>query len=377
MKILYDYETMIIQNIGGVSRYHYELARHIRKQNDVDIPVLFSRNYYFEKYFKKKAWNYQNRYLKWFLRKINAVYTFGVLTKAYLSGKPYDVIHSTFYNPDYIYLYYKLIDKNHRSKFFITIYDMIQEMEASERPNMKRSARAKKKALGVADGIIAISQKTKDDLLEYYPFVQEDRIKVIYLSSNKTSEKQPQNNNKRIFDYKYVLFVGERVERKNFRRVLEAMGKIHKDMPDLHLVCTGGGKFNEEEEQLIENAGMKGLVCQKFFDDEDLYSLYANAECFIFPSLYEGFGLPILEAWSRNCPVLLSTASCFPEIAQDAALYFDGNSTDEIEMCLRKMVESDELKNEFREKGRRRLADFSWGKMARETQQWYSEIIEK
>ena len=374
MKILYDYEALITQKIGGVSRYHYELADYLRKTNDVHVPVLFSRNYYFEKYFKKPAYKYEGRYLKWFLRKVNAVYTFGILTKAYITKKPYDIVHSTFYHPDYLYPYYKYIDKTHKTKYVITIHDMIQEMEANEHPNMKRSAHAKEKALHIADGIIAISQHTKEDLLHYYPFVKEDKIEVIYESCNK---EKTGKTDERIFDYKYVLFVGDRVERKNFKRVVEALGHMHKDYPDLHLVCTGGGSLKQEEEALIEKAGLKGYVCQKFFDDEELYSLYANAECYIFPSLYEGFGLPILEAWARNCPVLLSTASCFPEIAQEAALYFNGNKTEEIEKCLRAVIDSDELKDELRKKGKERLAYFSWSKTAQETNSWYKKVKKK
>jgi len=373
MKILYDYEIMIMQKIGGVSRYHYELAKRISRNNEVRVPVLFSQNYYFKYFFHKKIFKYSNRYLKWILRKINAIYTFCIISNAYLKGKPYDIIHSTFYNPDYIYLYYKILDKTHKTKYIITIHDMIQEFEANKFPNMKRSAKSKKKALLVADGIISVSKQTQKDLINIYPFVSINKIKTIYLGCNKKQNIKSNTKFSRIRN-RYILFVGQRNARKNFYIVLLAMKKIHKLIPDIHLQCAGGSTFNSTELSKINELGLKDFVHQAFFKDEELYNLYANAECLIYPSLYEGFGLPILEAWSQNCPVLLSHSSCFPEIGGDAALYFNGKSEDEIVKQFLTLLSSTTLREELIQKGRKRLKMFSWDKMSQKTLDWYKTI---
>jgi glycosyltransferase involved in cell wall biosynthesis len=109
--------------------------------------------------------------------------------------------------------------------------------------------------------------------------------------------------------------------------------------------------------------------------DNQLAYVYSKALAFIFPSLYEGFGIPILEAFSCGCPVLLSNKSCFPEVAQDAAIYFDPQNSESILQAIEKVLIDKKLRSEKIEKGFKRLRDFSWQKMALHTENVYKSIL--
>ena len=283
----------------------------------------------------------------------------------FLKGEPYNIIHPTYYYPDYLKYIPGYIRK--KTKLIITVYDLICEIFYPDSENLQKRAEIIQKA----DGIIAISEKTKEDLMRIYPSVPEERIRVIYLGN---SMRAPANQILKKFPAKYILMVGNRDKYKNGNIVLKALKKAKKVIDDLQLVCAGGGPLTDVEIRLMEELGVKESVIQMSLTDEELYYAYQGAECFIFPSLYEGFGIPILEAFYCKCPVILSNASCFPEIAQDSALYFDPNDEEELaeKICL--LLQTPSLANKLIEKGNERLKMFSWENTVAETYKFYKEI---
>jgi len=171
----------------------------------------------------------------------------------------------------------------------------------------------------------------------------------------------------------YILFTGQRNGYKNFGKFAEAIAPLLIRY-DLRLICTGQA-FTKEEEAFLFKHKIGDRVTSKFVSDSELRDIYAKAILFAFPSLYEGFGIPILEAFSSGCPVVLSNASCFPEIAEDAAVYFDPNSIEDMREAIGRVLQDSSLQSTLAKKGHDRLASFSWEKTTRNTAQVYSSLL--
>lgn len=136
---------------------------------------------------------------------------------------------------------------------------------------------------------------------------------------------------------RYILFVGDRTSYKNFQRLAEAFSIIHQTDAHLHLICAGK-PFSKAESELISRIGIASHTLRISVNDQHLKELYNRALLFVYPSYYEGFGIPILEAYTCNCPVALSQASCFPEIAENAAAYFDPFSVSSMAEAIKSVI---------------------------------------
>jgi glycosyltransferase involved in cell wall biosynthesis len=168
--------------------------------------------------------------------------------------------------------------------------------------------------------------------------------------------------------------VGVRADYKNFNRLIKAYALYHQKFPDVKLVCTSH-PFSSQEYSLFEQYGVNDVVLNISANETLMNQLYQNALFFIYPSLYEGFGMPILEAWMNNCPVVLSDASCFPEICGDAGLYFNPNETEEMLASMIIMTEDDGLRKLLIEKGDMRVKEFSWERCAKEHEAVYKSLL--
>ena len=235
--------------------------------------------------------------------------------------------------------------------------------------NMKRKLAWVKKESRL---IIAVSENTKRDIVEVLG-IPEDRIRVVYEAADEIFSKQYSVNSiqpikkKYGIEGKYILAVGTREPRKNIDRVIEAHNLLISQYPDLSLVIAG--KFGWGEEKLkIKNEKLKILG---YVPKEDLAPLYAGAECFVYPSLYEGFGLPVLEAMSSRCPVVTSNASSLPEVAGNAAVLVNPENIEDIAGGIERAMEN---RTELIKKGLTRAKEFSWEKTARQTLKIYEEV---
>ena len=176
------------------------------------------------------------------------------------------------------------------------------------------------------------------------------------------------------FSFPYVLFVGARLLYKNFGPFVEECAIVIEHHPKLHIVCTGS-PFSEDEQKLIAEHNLSQNIIQLFASEQELQSLYQNAVAFVYPSAYEGFGMPILEAFSCECPVMLNNASCFPEVGGDAAIYFDINRRGDLaEHILSFYKTSSYDRNALIIKGKERLKQFSWNKSAQKLKQIYNNL---
>jgi glycosyltransferase involved in cell wall biosynthesis len=278
-----------------------------------------------------------------------------------LNRNKFDVFHPTYYNP---YFLGKL-----KKPYVITVHDMIHEKFESWIKDRK-TIELKRKSITNASKIIAISENTKKDVMDIYG-IEENRFAVVH---HGYSVDLSQSNYVDCLPEKYVLFVGVRAGYKNFRLFLEAFALINKLWKDVELVCTGS-KFTEEELSLISKMGLTGKVKRFFVTDGQLTYLYQHALCFVYPSLYEGFGIPILEAFAAKCPIALSKTSCFPEIARDGGAYFDPSDCESMVKTIAKIIEDNDYKENLVKKGSVVLSDYSWTKMALQTVEVYKSLI--
>lgn len=366
MKILYDHQIFTSQKYGGISRYFYELVKEFDEMGDVeiDIPLVISNNHYIsEKQYTKhldllpnKQFRGKHRVFNLF-NKPNSIYE--------LKKQNFDIFHPTYYDP---YFLKYLGDKS----FVLTVYDMIHEKFSELFPVNNQVSKNKKLLVQKATKVIAISQSTKQDLIELFG-TDESKIEVIYLGNSMIID------NKKGFDInlsnKYILFVGSRGGYKNFDKFLNAVSWLLKEDKDLHLICVGGGGFSTDELVKIETMKIKNQVTQYNLNDDILAYFYSKALAFIFPSLYEGFGIPALESFACGCPLICSDTSSLPEIAEDGAVYFDPYSEDSICEAIEKVIYDEILQDELRKKGFEQLKKFSWEKTAMETKRVYESIM--
>lgn len=223
-----------------------------------------------------------------------------------------------------------------------------------------------------AKRIITISNSSKDDIIKYYN-LEPDKVKVIYPGTKKISNLKTQISNvdklreKYKLTKKYILFVGTLQPRKNIERLVEAFAKFKSE--DLELVIIGKkGWMYEEILKSPQKFKVENHV--KFLDyvpDEDMPEFYKNAIFFVLPSLYEGFGLPVLEAMKYGCPVLASNVSSLPEAGGQAALYFDPEDVDDIVNKMKLVLDDKKMREIMREKGFEQVKKFSWKKAALQT----------
>jgi glycosyltransferase involved in cell wall biosynthesis len=230
-----------------------------------------------------------------------------------------------------------------------------------------------------ADKIIAVSQATKQQIIDIFK-VASEKIVVTYEGvSEKFRLIQDKIGVEKVLakygiKRPYILFVGTMDPRKNLVRLIKAFQEAKKTLSDLKLVIVGskGELYTPELNKLI-SAG--DIVLTGYVGEEDLAYLYNGADVFAFPSLYEGFGLPILEAMACGTPVITSQVYSMPEVAGDAALLVDPENIEEIAAAIRRLINDHELRKGLIEKGLARAKQFTWAKTAAETLAIYQEVI--
>ncbi len=218
-----------------------------------------------------------------------------------------------------------------------------------------------------AKKVIAVSKTTKKDIIKFYQ-VPEEKIEVIYNGYEKTSPQHP-SLIKEKKKGQYILYAGTLQPRKNIDTLIEAFYKFRKNYPEFKLVIVGkkGWLYEHIFKKVDELNLKKEVVFKGYVSDDELSVLYRDAFCFVMPSLYEGFGIPIVEAMSFGCPVISSFTSSLPEVGGDACLYFDPRSPQELAKKLKKLTENRKLRSDLIKKGRERIKLFSWQKCAEET----------
>lgn len=358
--ILYDNQIFDIQRFGGISRYFCEIMRRLSFKKD--IAVRYSINYYLTTYRLGKHRILLPRFIFKRFRKLCQNKN-KELSRKLLAQKKKFLFHPTYYDPYFL----EYIGNN---PYVITVHDMIHEKFPSFFSDAHEMIAQKKEVISRANRIIAISENTKRDIIELL-HIDPDKIDVIHHS---TSMKYFTGKQKLELPNTFLLFVGDRNFYKNFIRLARAFSKLSVQNEDLFLVCTGM-PFSITEKVVLDELDITDKVLQIKATDKQLSELYSRAKLFVFPSLYEGFGIPILEAYACYCPVALSNASCFPEIAGNAGIYFDPYSEASIFNAINEIINNDEKRTDLITKGNERLKLFSWEKTTILTENAYLKAL--
>jgi glycosyltransferase involved in cell wall biosynthesis len=361
MRLLFDNQIFHAQRFGGISRYFCELIIGLLSTSGVKVSynVGYTNNIHFKEanLIEGLGKNLPDRDFAGKKVVVKLSSTLKNIQQSYdIKKGQYDVFVPTYYNPYFL----KQIGNR---PFVLTVYDMIHELfpqyflneDSAEVPNKKLLIQKAKK-------VIAISESTKRDILKIYPEIDESKIEVVYLSH---SIDQKQQIKQLSLPEKYVLFVGKRGGYKNFNFFLESLMPLLKADKTLNLICTGPA-FTDDERSTFKKNGILNQLVHIHAADDDLRTLYSKALLFVFPSEYEGFGIPILEAMASGCPVVASNASSFPEVAGDAAIYFELNDSAGLTKAIRQVVTDEAVRNDLRLRGLKQAEKFSWDRTVAE-----------
>lgn len=376
MKIAYDPQIFLVETYGGISRYFCEIASRIAKEPSVQVSIIapMNSNAYLAHVPPGIVFGFQAPKTDLFQTKYGPNYPrralrgLGSLIGNWMlhAMKP-DIVHETYFSP------YRL--EARCSRRVLTICDMIHEKFASSFPRADKTARYKAQATERADHVICISESTRRDAIEILG-LHPDKTSVIYLGfdlmhvdGDRVGNLVSSTNNP------FLLYVGKRGGYKNFLGLLEAYATSPQLRTKYRLVCFGGGALNLDEQKAIHKLGLdSSQVMQLGGSDQLLASHYECASAFVYPSLYEGFGMPPLEAMSYGCPVVCSKTSSIPEVVGDAGEYFDPADIESMRAAIERVVTSDSYRKLLIAKGHDRLKCFSWDRCAAETLDIYRKL---
>lgn len=367
MNIAYDHQIFGWQRFGGISRYCFELANHLADVDSSEVKCSIVSPLFVNEYlhYAGPALEVKGiavppiRRTGRLYRTINKLLAPLVMVRS----RP-DILHETYYS--------KTTVAPSNCRIILTVHDMIHELYPEYFHSWDPTRDEKKAAVERADHIICISENTQRDLIRLLG-VPAEKTTVIYHGFALTQAKAATLAKHR---RPYLLFVGLRGGYKNFDRVLKAYALRPSLREEYDLVAFGGGGFNAKELEFIHSLGLDGVQVRHVGgDDGVLAALYKQAAMFVYPSLYEGFGIPPLEAMSYDCPVACSNTSSIPEVVGDAAVQFDPLDVESIANTLEKLAGDAGLQTELRGLGRSRVALFSWKKCALKTLEVYRRML--
>ncbi len=365
MRIAYDHQIFGWQKYGGISRYFFELANNIALDEAGEAAVispLHITSYLSAASPKLKIMGLAAPAI----RRTGRIYRTvnQLLVPSMMRRFAPDIVHETYY------AYNRTAPPS--SKVVLTVFDMIHERFPAYFSSWDPLQKEKAAAVQRADHIICISEHTRRDLIQLLG-VAEAKTSVVHLGFSLTSASEPITV---IGSRPYLLYVGARGGYKNFEGLLRAYSQSSAISRDYDLVAFGGGGLTPDEIRLIHELGLNdSKVRQVGGSDSVLAGLYRSAALFVYPSLYEGFGIPPLEAMSFNCPVACSSTSSIPEVVGDAARFFDPESPDSMIAAIESILTHDEIQSDLVARGQQRISQFSWEKCASQTQDVYRSIL--
>lgn len=369
MNILFDGQIFGLQRYGGISRYVVELTNALAALPGVRAGIV--------------APLHMNELLasaaetalcpSWFVptwrqsirRTLDAL-----MTEPQLALRSCNVMHATYY--------LRRRRPFGASRLVVTVHDMIHELfPDSFRPD-DPTRELKRAAVLAADHVICVSENTRQDLcrLLSVPF---DRTSVVHHGVAALSNLVETGTPRLPDGSPYLLYVGARGGYKNFSTLLRAVAGSRNLRSRFRIVAFGGGPLATSEREEIAGLGLEaGAVLHVAGDDAVLTAMYCSAACFVCPSCYEGFGMPLLEAMAANCPVIIAGASSLPEVAGPAAEYFDVNANYaelSLAAAIERVVDDSARHAELIHLGRTRAATFTWHQAAMQTLRSYQTAL--
>jgi glycosyltransferase involved in cell wall biosynthesis len=356
-KVVYDNIAFSLQKSGGVSGVWHELISRISKKQEFDCSFL-------EYEHAKENINRKNFLIPnhAFLKTRKIPLKLERFLNLELSYPDHFIFHSSYYRTC----------SSAKAKNVTTVHDFIHERFRSGIP-LYINHLQKKKALLNSDAIICVSESTKKDLLYYIPTIKKEKIFVVYNGiDNTVFKKLDMEKPSHILSLgNYVVYVGKREQTyKNFGSLVNAL----KEHPDLNLALVGGDTPSIKEMENLKKKLDGRVQYLANVDNQKLNILYNFSFALVYPSLYEGFGMPVIEAQSAGCPVIATNCSSIPEIVLDSAILTNSGSATELSQSL-ELLKNDAVRTTFINKGLSNATRFSWDKMGNEVADIYKAIL--
>ena len=359
MKVTFDDQIFRLQSRGGVSRYFAEIIREYRGSPDLGVEPVTPYKLVANHHLVESDSRYRLIPKEVAIRHPRGVRAINRLMNPLISRG--EVVHHTFYETRSLAI---------RAKARIcTIYDMIPEKFPELFPEGSPHA-GKRQVANACDGLLCISETIKEDLENCYGAID----KPVFVTPLGVSSRCFHDGATWPQDPPYVLHVGMRGGYKNFWTLLLAFARVAKACPDLKLLCAGP-PFHPEELGLFEQWNITDRVERVELSDAELPAVYAGALCAVVPSLYEGFGLPILEGFAAGCPVVAAKTPALCETGGDCALYFDPHDDLALAETIIALVENPSMSEQNVIRGRARARRYSWQQTARLTAEAYRAIV--
>jgi glycosyltransferase involved in cell wall biosynthesis len=361
VRVALDEQIFTIQEYGGISRLFFELARQFEGNPELGVEITPINAEVINRYLL------QDNSLVSKLQVREAKGKYRALAKYLLrrnSRADVDIVHNTFYLPHGLMGYAG-------SKRIVTIHDMIPEMLPKTRRRLDLLT-LKSKYIHQADHIICVSAATRGDLLRLHPDIQapitvvHHGVDPIFTPGVPRSSDLPEN---------YILFVGNRGQYKDADVLLKAFAMFSVENPATTLLFVGGGEFTSQELSLMKTLGILGKTQHRVLPDAEMSSAYGNALFTVFPSRFEGFGLPALESMACGTPTILANATSLPEVGGNAAEYFTPGDPNDLARVMISLAADSARQTALATLGTARASTFSWERCAAETADVYREAL--
>lgn len=367
MRIAFDHQIFCAQSFGGISRYFVNIANEISLMGeDVGIFAPLHRNHYLKLLPQSLV---HGRGVRRYFPKTGQMMLLPnrIIANSLIKKWAPEIVHETYYSK------VSCVPKNTCN--VLTVYDMIHELYPQWGSHWDQSTSLKRVAVDRADHVICISESTRNDLLEMYD-IDSRKVSVVHLGVERSKFVEDQGTPNRADFRPYLLYVGARSGHKNFKGLVEAFASSGRLRKDFNVVFFGGGAFTSSELQEFERLKLDlNQIHQLRGDDKLLSKLYSGATALVYPSLYEGFGLPPLEAMGHKCPVISSNTSSMPEVIGDAGEYFDPKSSQDMAEAIQRVVYSPSRIKGLVNKGLKRHAAFTWERCAHQTLKIYKQLV--
>jgi glycosyltransferase involved in cell wall biosynthesis len=365
LNAVYDHQIFALQKHGGISRYFTEIAERIPGCAPIATHVIAPL--YINEYLESSSAKTSGAFVRWRFRgapRIQTAINRLLIAPMTRIAQP-DLLHWTYYSP---------ANFERGSRTVLTVYDMIHELFPGAFHPDDPTSRNKRRCVQRADHVVCISESTKRDLVRLFD-TSPSKITVTPLACSPRFMCGP-GPRESGFARPYILYVGHRSGYKGYESALRAYAASARLQNEFDFVCFGGFEFGPDEITLQKSLGLRSDAVRRLFgNDPDLARAYQHAHVFIYPSLYEGFGIPPLEAMASGCPVACSDTSSIPEVVGEAAELFDPSSIDAIRAALERVCFDRSRRARLVETGLRRAALFSWDRCAQETAAVYQKVV--
>lgn len=350
---------------AGIGQYGYNLIQSLINKKGIDYTFFLQKDIKFNYSNIIYNKNYKSAYERMFAEQFIMPFKYN----------KFDLVHFLDYSSPLVPI---------KAPFITTIHDLTFYRYPKTFTNKSRKIKQMLTPISInrASAIIAVSESTKKDILEYFPQA-EGKVKVIYPGKpdfKKIEDKTYIEYVKKIYGIEgnYILSVGTLEPRKNIISLLKAFVKVHRKIKDMKLVLVGSkGWLYEEVFTKVNNMEIRdNIVYTGYVEQQHMSVLYSGAEVFVYPSIYEGFGLPPLEAMSCGVPVVVSNTSSLPEVVGGAGAYCNPHDIDSISGAILSILNSDEIRKDLIYKGLKQCEKFSWEKTADNVIDLYRQILE-